>query len=61
MGEMIEIKIGRWPIVRWIWATVYRRWLDDDERVVRVVNWRAAMIQAGGRRRCMTPCLWWLD
>ena len=41
---------------RWVWA----RWLDEDDKVLRVISWRTALIEAKyGQRRTVT-CCWWI-
>ena len=53
--------IAKSRIICWLWALVYRRWLDD-ERVTRVRGWRTARVtNKWGSVKTITPIFWWFD
>ena len=70
VGSLLDRRVGRHPLLCWLWARVYRRWLWNDfygthDKVLRVIGWRTALVSSvtkTGRetsRRCMMPCFWW--
>lgn len=69
---MIDSRVGRHPLLCWLWARVYRRWLWNEwygnhDKVLRVIGWRTALVASGrapeyrGQRRYITPCFWWFQ
>jgi hypothetical protein len=50
-----------------IYFYVYKKWLKDTDnpamtgKVVKVVNWRTAVVDIGGSRQRITPCFLWFD
>ena len=66
MTEYVRERYGaatRWILTRrWIcaaWERVYREWLDDGDRVLRVISFRTALIESRHRsRRCSTAIFW---
>lgn len=48
--------------MKFLFALVYRKWLDKGDKVIRVKGWRTALIETrGGNRKTMTPIFWWFD
>jgi hypothetical protein len=55
------------PVLCWIFARVWRKWIFPDwvgrpSRVVRVIGWKSALIDShSGCRHRMTVCLFSLE
>jgi hypothetical protein len=43
---------------RFLWATLWSKWLDGD-KVVKVKGWRTAIVDGRGNRRTISPCFLW--
>jgi hypothetical protein len=59
-------KFGRWlgtrSLTKRIWARVYRKWLDEGDVIVRVINWRTALLDRKGYQRvAVSACFWIFD
>jgi hypothetical protein len=59
--DRAKVRISKSKPVTGTWRLVYRKWLDDDEQVFRVINWRTAIIKKRGTVRGMTACFWWFQ
>ena len=52
-------------MIKKIWAFVYRKWLWNErlqeyDTVIRVKNWRCAVVDRKGLgRSTISPCFWW--
>lgn len=45
----------------WIFTFVYKDWIADDEKVLKVYGWRTALVSSGYhgmKRKVITPCFW---
>jgi hypothetical protein len=47
------------PILRLYFRVAFKRWLDEGDKVIKVLGWRTAMVDSKwGSRKCMTPLFW---
>lgn len=43
----------------WIWSLVWKKYIDNGWRVIKVKGWRTALIDdSHGQRKTITPCFW---
>jgi hypothetical protein len=50
--------IGSSRLVTRAWEKTYGKWMDPGERVIRVVDFRTALIDKRGQRSCRTAIFW---
>jgi hypothetical protein len=44
-------------VLSFIFSLVYRKWLEEGDKVLKVRGWRTALVETKYKnRRCMTPC-----
>lgn len=48
--------------LNWLFKKVYGKWLLQGDRVIKVKNWRCAIVENKyGERGTMSPCFWWFN